>query len=168
MDRGFCYNVTMLTLEQMMIRLIIALVLGAVLGVERELIGKEAGVRTEMLVAAGAAIFAMIGIALPYLISADTGNLADVVARNSGFLQVIANIVVGIGFLGAGLIVKDQGHARGLTTAALVWATAAIGVLVGIGLLGFAATATILIAVLLYVLRNIDIAKQAKKEKDTA
>ena len=143
----------------------VALALGAILGVERELIGKEAGVRTEMLVSAGAAIFTMVGLVLPYLVSAGTGNLADVVARNSGFLQVIANIVVGIGFLGAGLIVKSDGHPHGLTTAALVWATAAIGVLVGIGLMSFAATATILLAVLLYVLRNIDIAKQTGKEK---
>jgi len=144
---------------------VVALALGAILGVERELIGKEAGVRTEMLVSAGAAIFTMVGLVLPYLVSAGTGNLADVVARNSGFLQVIANIVVGIGFLGAGLIVKSDGHPHGLTTAALVWATAAIGVLVGIGLMSFAATATILLAVLLYVLRNIDIAKQTGKEK---
>lgn len=149
----------------MMVRLVVALVLGAILGVERELIGKEAGVRTEMLVSAGAAIFTMVGLALPYLVSAGTGNLADVVARNSGFLQVIANIVVGIGFLGAGLIVKDGGRPHGLTTAALVWATAAIGVLVGIGLMSFAATATILLAVLLYVLRNIDLFKQTGEER---
>lgn len=141
----------------------IALVLGAILGVERELIGKEAGVRTEMLVSAGAAMFTMVGLVLPYLVSVDTGNLADVVARNSGFLQVIANIVVGIGFLGAGLIVKSDGHPHGLTTAALVWTSAAIGVLVGIGLLSFAATATVVLVILLYVLRNITIAKQTEK-----
>lgn len=158
----------MLTFEQMLIRLLVALALGAVLGVERELIGKEAGVRTEMLVSAGAAIFTMVGLALPYLVSAGTGNLADVVARNSGFLQVIANIVVGIGFLGAGLIVKSDGRPHGLTTAALVWATAAIGVLVGVGLISFAATATVLLAVLLYVLRNIDIAKRTERGKDSA
>ena len=149
----------MLTLEQMVVRFLIAIVLGAVLGVERELVGKEeAGIRTELLVAAGAAIFAMIGISLPYIVSAGSGNVADVIARNSGFLTVVANIVVGIGFLGAGIIMKDNGRPHGITTAALVWATAAIGILVGIGLTAFATIAALFLAIVLYALRNTDIA----------
>lgn len=153
----------MLTLHNMVIRFGVALVLGAILGIEREIVVKGAGVRTEMLVAAGAAIFTMVGLMLPYLVSADTGNLADVVARNSGFLQVIANIVVGIGFLGAGLIVKDGGHPHNLTTAALVWATAAIGILVGIGMLEFAIITTVVLAVLLFFLRKLDLAKEFER-----
>ncbi len=158
----------MLTFEQMMLRFIAALILGAILGIERELVGKgEAGVRTEMLVAGGAAMFAMIGVSLPYLVSAGTGNLADVIARNSGFLTVIANIVVGIGFLGAGIIVKSGEHPRGLTTAALVWATAALGVLIGIGLIPFAMTAAVLIALLLYLLRKTNIQKQPEIDQES-
>ena len=85
----------MLTFEQMMLRFIAALILGAILGIERELVGKgEAGVRTEMLVAGGAAMFAMVGLMLPYIVSANTGNLTDVIARNSGFLTVIAVSIV--------------------------------------------------------------------------
>jgi putative Mg2+ transporter-C (MgtC) family protein len=149
----------MLTLEQMTIRFVIALILGSILGIERELVGKEeAGIRTELLVAGGAAIFAMIGISLPYIVSAGTGNVTDVITRNSGFLTVIANVVVGIGFLGAGIIMKDNGHPHGITTAALVWTTAAIGVLVGIGLLDFATIAALFLAAILYLLRNTDIA----------
>lgn len=144
----------------MFTRFVIALVLGAVLGVEREIVGKEAGVRTEILVAGGAAVFTMIGLVLPYLVSAQTGNLADVVARNSGFLAVIANIVVGIGFLGAGLIIKINDHAHGITTAALVWMTAAIGILVGIGMTTFATAATIIIALTLYFLRKLNISER--------
>ncbi len=162
------YSTSMLTFEQMMLRFIVALILGAILGIERELVGKgEAGVRTEMLVAGGAAIFAMVGLTLPYIVSAGTGNLADVIARNSGFLTVIANIVVGIGFLGAGIIVKADGRPRGITTAALVWATAAIGIMVGIGLTGFAATAAVLLALLLYILRKTDITKQVAADQET-
>ncbi|MCL4530201.1 MAG: MgtC/SapB family protein, partial [Chloroflexi bacterium] len=147
-------------------RLLVALALGAVLGIERELVGKEAGVRTEMLVAGGAAIFTMIGLVLPYIVSADTGNLADVMARNSGFLGVIANVVVGIGFLGAGLIIKTNDHPRGITTAALVWMTAAIGILAGLGLSLFAFTATLLIALLLYFFRKMNISERVGlKEK---
>ena len=146
----------------MFIRFAIALVLGALLGFERELVGKEsAGVRTVMLVSSGAAIFAMAGLALPYIVSAGTGNLADVVARNSGYLGMIANIVVGIGFLGSGIIIKSGDQPRGVTTAALVWTAAAVGVLVGIGLTEFAVSAAILLAILLYLLRKLNISEKA-------
>ena len=143
----------------MLVRFVVALVLGAILGVDRELVKKEAGVRTEMLVAGGAALFTMIALVVPYLISADTNNLADVIARNSGFLSIIANIVVGIGFLGAGLIIKTGDRAHGITTAALVWMTAAIGIIVGLGDFTFAATATILTTLILYVLRSLRISE---------
>ncbi len=146
----------MLTLTDMLIRLGAAVVLGFLVGLERESIGKEAGVRTDMLVAAGAAIFAMIGLTLPYIVSAPTNNLADVIARNSGFLAVIANVVVGIGFLGAGIIVKQGVHVRSVTTAATVWFVAAIGILCGIGLMEFAAIATVAMIVLLLIFRKLN------------
>ena len=153
----------MLTFSQMIFRLIIALLLGALLGIERELVGKEAGVRTEMLVAGGAAVFTMAGLALPYLITMDAGSAASVINGNSGFLQVIANIVVGIGFLGAGLIIKTGDRPHGITTAALVWTTAAIGVMIGIGLISFGTAAAAILAGLLYLLRKLDIAKGIEK-----
>ncbi len=150
----------------MFARFVIALVLGALLGLERELVGKEsAGVRTTMLVTSGAAIFSMIGLALPYIVSAQTGNLADVVARNSGYLTMIANIVVGIGFLGAGLIIKTDNHPHGVTTAALIWTAAAIGVLVGIGLTQFAFASAVLLAILLYLLRKLNVSETLEKER---
>lgn len=155
----------MLTFEEMLIRFIAALALGALLGVEREIVGKEAGVRTVMLVTGGASLFAMTALALPYIVSAQTGNLADVIARNSGFLTMIANIVVGIGFLGAGLIIKTEDRVHGVTTAALVWAAAAIGTLVGVGLINFAITAGIITTLLLYVLRALNISEIHKDRK---
>ncbi len=148
----------------MLFRFAAALAFGALLGVERELVKKEAGVRTEMLVAGGAALFAMIGLSLPGIVSTDTGNLADVVARNSGFLTVIANIVVGIGFLGAGLIIKTGDRPHGVTTAALVWATAAIGTLAGIGLIVFAGIAAAVIAALLFSLRKLNVSERLEAE----
>ena len=143
----------------MAVRFVVALVLGALLGLERELVGKEsAGIRTTMLVTSGAAIFTMVGLVLPYIVTAGgAGNLADVLAHNSGFLSVIANIVVGVGFLGAGLIIKTDNHPHGVTTAALIWMAAAIGVLAGTGLLAFGAAATIVIALLLYILRKTNL-----------
>lgn len=152
----------MLTLAQMFFRLVIALVLGALLGIERELVGKEAGVRTEMLVAGGAAIFTMIGLVLPYISAMSSGATPDMLSQNSAF-NVIANIVIGIGFLGAGLIIKTGDRSRGITTAALVWTTAAIGVLVGIGMIPFAVIAALLITALLYFLRKLNIAERIEE-----
>jgi putative Mg2+ transporter-C (MgtC) family protein len=158
----------MLTFEQMIIRFVCALALGAILGVERELVGKEAGVRTEMLVAGGATIFTMGALVLPYIVATSPENLNSVIA-SGGFFGMAANVVIGIGFLGAGLIFKANDHPHNVTTAALVWMTAALGVLVGLGLFSFAATATVLLAALLYILRKTDIAaKQELKEKETA
>ncbi len=155
----------MLTLEQMIIRLVIALVLGFIMGFERELIGKEAGVRTCMMVASGAAIFAMISISLPYIVALSPENLTDVIARNSGFLGVVANIVVGIGFLGAGIIIKTEERVRGVTTAALIWVVASIGALVGLGLEWFAIFSAFAITVVLYFLRNLNVAQKAIDKK---
>jgi len=152
----------MLTFSQMLIRFVIALVLGALLGLERELVGKEAGVRTEMLVAGGAAIFAIIGLSLPYISAMPSGATPDMLAQNSGF-NVIANIVIGIGFLGAGLIIKTSDRPHGITTAALVWTTAAIGVLVGIGMITFAVIAAVSITALLYILRKLDVAERIER-----
>jgi putative Mg2+ transporter-C (MgtC) family protein len=144
-----------LSLGQMVWRLAVAVVLGAIVGAERELVGKDAGVRTDIMVAAGAAVFTMAGLSLPYVISLDQAHLRDVLARNSGFLTVVANVVVGVGFLGAGIIVKRGVHVLGLTTAATVWFVAAIGVLCGMGLLAFGATAAIGLSLLLFVVRKI-------------
>jgi len=132
----------------------VAIVLGALMGLEREMVGKEAGIRTSIMVAGGAAIFSLIALNLPYIITAETGEVTEVLARNSGFLTVIANIVVGIGFLGAGIIIKTEERVHGLTTAAVIWAVAAVGTLAGIGLLEFAAASAIIFSGLLYILRK--------------
>lgn len=146
----------------MLFRFLVALVLGAILGVERELVKKATGVRTEMLVAGGAAIFAMIGVTLPYLTAASLGIAPDASTINAG-LMIVANVVVGIGFLGAGLIIKTNSHPHGVTTAALVWATAAIGVLVGVGLIEFAAAAGILLTLLLFFLRKFNLSEELEE-----
>ncbi|HEX4104355.1 MAG TPA: MgtC/SapB family protein [Candidatus Paceibacterota bacterium] len=156
----------MLTFEQMLGRLIVALVLGAILGVERELVGKEAGVRTEMIVSGGASILAMIALALPYIAAQMSGTVVDLSAQAYAF-TIIANVVVGIGFLGAGLIIKMNDHPRGITTAALVWTTAAIGILAGIGLFAFATAAAIIFAFTLYILRKLNISEKLERHPGT-
>jgi len=147
----------MLTLEDMIVRLAAAVVLGAVVGFGRELAGKEAGVRTDIIVAAGAALFTIAGMALPHLVAVSPEHLEEVLARNSGFFSVIANVVVGIGFLGAGIIVKQGVHVRSVTTAATVWFVASLGVLAGLGLILFAGIAGVALTILLAVLGRIDL-----------
>ena len=150
----------------MILRLAVAMVLGMIIGFEREMIGKEAGIRTCMMVAAGAAIFSMISITLPYIVALSPENLPDIIARNSGFLAMVANIVVGIGFLGAGIIIKTEERVKGVTTAALIWVVASIGVLIGLGMTYFGIIAAILITITLYVLRNVNLGeKLANKSK---
>ena len=108
---------------RILLRLLMAAVLGAVLGFEREHKGKSAGVRTHMLVSMGAALFVLA----PSMAGADDQALS----------RVVQGIVAGIGFLGAGTILKGNGrdpsHVKGLTTAAGLWMTAAIGTAAGMG-----------------------------------
>jgi len=155
----------MLTFEQMVLRLFFAIILGAIIGLERELAGKEAGLRTNILVAAGACIFTIIGLSLPYLVSLSPEHLEEVIARNGGFLGLIANIVVGVGFLGAGIIIKHKVRVRGLTTAAVIWFVAAIGILTGLGLFLFAVVASIIITLILFLLRRLNLFKNFEDEK---
>ncbi|MGC8776181.1 MAG: MgtC/SapB family protein [Minisyncoccia bacterium] len=156
----------MLDFWQMFIRILIALLLGALMGLERERIGKEAGIRTSMIVCSGATIFTLAGLAIPYIIGTSPENVSEILARNSGFLSILANIVVGIGFLGAGIIIKTEEKIHGLTTAAIIWLTAAIGLLVGIGLIKLAVFSTILISSILYLLRIFGIVEKIKPKNN--
>jgi putative Mg2+ transporter-C (MgtC) family protein len=103
-------------------RIAVAFVLGAVVGFERERASKAAGLRTHMLVAGGAAIFT---VASAYLFD-DLGPPRDPA-------RVAAQIVTGIGFLGAGAIIRSGGSVSGLTTAATIWVAAGVGMLAGLG-----------------------------------
>ena len=110
-------------------RALVAAVLGAFIGWEREWHGREAGIRTYAAVGLGSCVFALVSSHIP---NADPSRLA-------------ANIVTGVGFLGAGIILRDKGHTVGLTTAATVWATAAVGTAVGFGMYPLALLTSILI-----------------------
>ena len=145
-----------LTFGDEVLRLIIAMVLGVVIGWEREAVGKDAGVRTTMLVCIGATLFTIISIILPSILGVDISKVAVLSDR------VIANVVVGIGFLGGGIIIKSGEHVKGLTTAALVWTTSAIGILVGMGQIRLAATATVAITVPLWILRKINLRERIR------
>ena len=154
------YYTAMLDFQQMLLRLLVSLILGALMGLERELVGKEAGIRTGMMVSAGAAIFTMIGLSLPYIIAPDTQGALQIIASNGGYLNIIANIVIGTGFLGAGIIIKTQEHVHGLTTAAVIWATAAIGILAGLGVIKFAVTTSIVLFLVLLLVSRVGVHRE--------
>jgi putative Mg2+ transporter-C (MgtC) family protein len=132
-----------LGLDDAVLRLGVVAVLAGVIGLERELDGQDAGVRTHILVGLGAALFVMAGNFAWTELS--FGNSAGIVLDPS---RVVAYVVTGVGFLGAGAIIKHGSTVRGLTTAASLWVVAAVGVVVGSGeyLLGMLATATVLLS----------------------
>ena len=109
----------MLTDTEIVRRLLVAVAVGGIIGVEREIRHKSAGFRTNILIAMGSAVFTIMSIVL-----------SD---RNGDPGRIAAQIVTGIGFLGAGAIVRNRNHVIGLTTAATVWVNAALGVAAGAG-----------------------------------
>ena len=136
---------TLADLTRITLRLLVAGTLGGLLGYERERKGKSAGLRTHMLVAIGAALFVLISL------QAGAASESDALSR------VLQGIVAGIGFLGAGSIIKS-GHREGptgLTTAAGIWLTAAIGVAAGMGQLALAMLSTLLALIILALLPKV-------------
>jgi len=129
---------------QILVRMAAALLFGGALGWQREHVGKAAGLRTHMLVCLGAALF----VAVPHL----AGMTGDGVSR------IIQGLTAGIGFVGAGAILKTQSPAQihGLTTAAGIWFTAAIGVAVGLGRCATAGLATALAFLVLWLLPVVE------------
>ena len=118
---------------EILLRLILATLAGGLIGLEREVVHKPAGIRTHMLVSLGSALFALITIEqLP--------NEA---------VRIIAGVATGIGFLGAGTIFKAKDEVHGLTTAASVWAVAAVGLSIGFGYYLMMLIAVLLILIIL-------------------
>lgn len=132
------------------IRLVCAVALGAAIGAERELSGQTAGLRTHIAVCVGAALFGVVST-LGFLEYEDirTGVLRADVTR------VASNVVVGVGFLGAGMILKRHGEIANLTTAASIWTVAAIGLAAGVGDIGTACVAAVLTLGYLVALRPV-------------
>ena len=129
---------------ELVTRLLTAALLGAVIGFERELRQKSAGLRTNILIAIGSALFTLMSYEFAAGVQgADPGRLA-------------AQIVTGIGFLGAGAIIRRDGGVQGLTTAATVWVNAAVGVAAGGGEYRLAVIATIVTVVVLLMLTPIE------------
>jgi putative Mg2+ transporter-C (MgtC) family protein len=132
-------------LARVMVRLLAALAVGALIGYDRERVGKAAGLRTHMLVSMGTALFVIASL--------EYGMGEDAVSR------VIQGLVTGIGFVGAGVIMKIQAEReiRGLTTAAGIWITAAASIAIGLGQIGVGIIAALLAWLVLAALRRLEV-----------
>lgn len=130
------------------LRLMLASVLGGVVGLEREASGKPAGFRTNLLICVGAALLTDLSISVSLM--------ADPAETNADPARIAAQIVSGIGFLGAGTIIQARGSVVGLTTAATLWVVAAIGMAVGAGEYVEAIGTTVLVIIALILLGRVE------------
>lgn len=140
---------------EILIRIVLGVIFGGIIGYDREIKGQSAGFRTHMLVCVGSVIIALIQIQA-------VNQVLDLAAGNEEYLQIIsidqtrltAQIVSGIGFLGAGTIIVTKRSVSGLTTAASIWATAGIGIAVGMGYYMIAIMGTLTIVIVLALIKN--------------
>ena len=137
------------------IRLAVALVLGGAVGLEREVHGSDAGLRTHILVSLGSALMMIVSI------------LMSQAFPGSDPARISAQVVSGIGFLGAGSILRSTASVRGLTTAASIWAIAGIGLAIGAGFYSSGLIASLLILVTLWLLRSVEKALKLKERETT-
>lgn len=126
---------------EFIIRILVATVLGAVIGLDREYRTKAAGFRTHVLVALGSALFMIISVHGFDDLPKDQMTLRMDPAR------IAAQVVTGIGFIGAGTIIFQKNVVKGLTTAAGLWVTAAVGMACGVGMYTLAAVSTVIVLV---------------------
>ena len=137
----------MLTEQQVIVRLLLALLFSALIGIERQMHRRSAGLRTHILVCLGSCLIMLTSL---YIFDI----YINVVSLDP--TRIAAGVITGIGFLGAGAIIREREGVKGLTTAASLWVVAAIGLAVGCGFWRAAAYTTILTAVVLFVLRYVE------------
>jgi len=151
---GVMYSLTEIMNENatFVMRLLVAMTLGGLVGMERQMRGRSAGLRTNILVCLGSAgiIVAFQKLAIDLGVGAESSIRMDPA-------RAAAGVITGIGFLGAGTIVKSNDFVRGLTTAASIWVVSAIGVIAGLGEYSIASILTILVLLSLYALHLIPI-----------
>jgi putative Mg2+ transporter-C (MgtC) family protein len=133
-------------------RLLLAALLGALIGFEREVHGRPAGFRTHLLVSLGSCLFVVVSIDF-YRMYGNFNGLGQV-GVDPG--RIAAQVVTGIGFLGAGAIIREKASVRGLTTAACLWVAAAIGLSCGAGRFGPAIVVTLLAVLSLLLLKKVE------------
>ena len=145
---------------QLFLQVLLAAFLGALIGLEREYKRKEAGLKTFSLVSFGACFFTIVGVYL----GSPQGYLSSFVSVDP--VRIIQAVAIGIGFIGSGLIIFQKFQVEGLTTAATLWASAAIGIGVGVGLYFLSIIGAFLVLGILSFFRLIEEKAFHKKQKD--
>lgn len=138
-----------LTYSEVVFRIILASVLSALIGLERFVHGKPAGIRTHALAGMGAAVMTLCGV----LIAQQYRDIENAVVDPTRLASIV---IQGIGFIGAGVIIQSRGFVKGLTSAATLWFVAAIGISMGFGFWQIALTATLLGLVYLVIFRGFE------------
>ena len=134
--------------------LLLAAVAGGMVGLERELRGRQAGFRTNILVAVGSALVMIVSNRLAEKVWSTPLNRGVAITVDPG--RIAYGVMTGIGFLGAGIIIQHRGTVRGLTTAAAIWCVAALGLAAGLGLYTLVLFATLLLVLALWVLDKFE------------
>lgn len=137
------------SIGEVVVRLLVAVVVGAILGWDRERLEKPAGLRTHMLVALGSATFTLLGFEVSAHLSVRHQTEFDPT-------RVLQGVVGGIGFLGAGTIIQTRGRVSGITTAASVWVAGSLGAAAGVGAYVLATIAAVLAFAILFVVAQIE------------
>lgn len=135
---------------EMLLRAVFAIVGAGALGWERERYGKPAGLRTQMMVGLGSAMFTMVSLRL-YLASLHEGSPSQF-----DLMRIIAGIIGGIGFLGAGTIIQAQGSVKGITTASTIWVVGAYGIACGLGYYSLAGMSLLLALMVLTLFGRLE------------
>ncbi len=146
-----------LTMDVVFLRLLLAVIFGGIVGIERERNNKPAGFRTYILVCFGAAIVSIVQDQLRINIFNFEKNFPDLASfMKSDLGRLGAQVISGIGFLGAGSIIKEKGEVEGLTTAAGIWATGCVGLGIGWGFYNIAIIAIIFMLIIMTVLKKVE------------
>ena len=146
-----------LTVDVVFLRLLLAVIFGGIVGIERERNNKPAGFRTYILVCFGAAIVSIVQDQLRINIFNFEKNFPDLASfMKSDLGRLGAQVISGIGFLGAGSIIKEKGEVEGLTTAAGIWATGCVGLGIGWGFYNIAIVAIIFMLIIMTALKKVE------------
>ena len=147
----FMFSTEPLPMTVVALRLVAAMVLGGMIGFERHLHNKPAGMRTHMMISLAACVFTLAAFGM---IITDWG--ADAARVKFDPLRLIAAVTSGVAFLAAGTIINARGHIHGLTTGAGMWLAGALGLACGAGQIPLAALATVMALIVLWVLRRVE------------
>jgi putative Mg2+ transporter-C (MgtC) family protein len=140
-----------MNIGEILLKLFLAIILGGIIGIERETSHKPAGFRTHILICVTSAMMMLV---------------AERLSGTADAVRMAAGIITGVGFLGAGAILQSRGSVHGLTTAATIWAVAGLGLAVGAGYYVVAVCFTVMVVLTLVVFRKIDRALFSRAEKN--